>query len=117
MTFTALYAVDEPTPESIAALPGTVVLEFGTAWCGHCIAAQPDIEAVLSNQSDVRHIKVEDGRGRPLGRAFNVKLWPTLVVLRDGVERARVVRPTGTDALQDALSQASDSDDAVKSSP
>jgi len=117
MTFTALYAVDEPTPESIAALPGTVVLEFGIAWCGYCIAAQPDIEAVLSNQSDVRHIKVEDGRGRPLGRAFKVKLWPTLVVLRDGVERARVVRPTGTDALQDALSQASGSDDAMESSP
>lgn len=38
-------------------------------------------------------MKIEDGRGRPLGRAFGIKLWPTLVFLRDGVEVARVVRP------------------------
>jgi thioredoxin 1 len=28
-----------------------------------------------------------------LGRAFKVKLWPTVVLLRDGLEVARVVRP------------------------
>jgi thioredoxin 1 len=36
---------------------------------------------------------VEDGRGRPLGRAYRVKLWPTLVLLCDGQEIARAVRP------------------------
>jgi thioredoxin 1 len=51
----------------------------------------------------VRHLKVEDGRGRPLGRAFGVRLWPTLVLLRDGEELARVVRPAGADALQRLL--------------
>ena len=39
---------------------------------------------------------MEDGRGSPLGRSFRVKLWPTLVLMRDGVEVARVVRPRGT---------------------
>jgi thioredoxin 1 len=108
MTFTAIYAVDEPSPESIAALPGMAVLEFGTAWCGHCVAAQPAIEDLLSTQPQVRHLKIEDGRGRPLGRAFKVKLWPTLVFLRDGVERARVVRPTDVEPLRRALAQAAD---------
>jgi thioredoxin 1 len=37
----------------------------------------------------VRHVKVEDGSGRRLGRSFGVKLWPTLVFLRDGREVAR----------------------------
>jgi thioredoxin 1 len=117
MTFTAVYASDEPSPEAIAALPGTVLLEFGAPWCGHCIAAQPGIEAVLSEQPGIRHIKVEDGRGRPLGRAFKVKLWPTLVVLRDGVERSRVVRPTGADPLRLALEQMGDGQSGPKSPP
>jgi thioredoxin 1 len=39
------------------------------------------------------HLWVEDGKGRPLGRSFAVKLWPTLILLRDGQEVARVVRP------------------------
>ena len=37
-----------------------------------------------------------EDRGRqrqPLGRSFRVKLWPTLVFLRDGEEVARLVRP------------------------
>jgi len=117
MTFTAVYAVDEPSPEAIAALPGTVLLEFGAPWCGHCLAAQPGIEAVLSERPGIRHIKVEDGRGRTLGRAFKVKLWPTLVVLHDGVERSRVVRPTGAAPVRLALEQAAGSQGVSKPSP
>lgn len=117
MTFTALYPADEPTLASISALPGVVVVEFGTPWCGYCIAAQPAIEAALSAQPQVRHIKVEDGRGRPLGRAFHVKLWPTLIFLRDGIERARVVRPGGIDSLELALAQAIGGEDAATSPP
>lgn len=32
-----------------------------------------------------------------------MKLWPTLIFLRDGQELARVVRPTNRAALDDAL--------------
>jgi thioredoxin 1 len=51
----------------------------------------------------VRHVKVEDGSGRPLGRSYRVKLWPTLVFLRDGQEVARLVRPRDAQAISDAL--------------
>jgi len=32
----------------------------------------------LSQHAQWRHIRVEDGPGRALGRSFRVKLWPTL---------------------------------------
>ena len=51
----------------------------------------------------MRHLKVEDGPGRPLGRSFGVKLWPTFVFLRDGKETARLVRPRDPSALRQAL--------------
>ena len=98
------YQNDNPTPEQIAARQGPVVLEFGTDWCGHCRAAQPVVAQALAQQPQWQHLKVEDGPGRALGRSYRVKLWPTLLVLRDGQEVARVVRPTAVQDVLNALS-------------
>ena len=92
--------MNEPTRQEIDATREPLVLEFGATWCGYCQAAQPDITAVLKEHPAVRHIKVEDGKGRPLGRSFRVKLWPTLVYLENGVEQARVVRPEDRAAVE-----------------
>ncbi|SET28005.1 thioredoxin 1 [Nitrosospira multiformis] len=51
----------------------------------------------------MRHIRIEDGKGRRLGRSFGVKLWPTLIFLKDGKEMARLVRPENSDLIQRAL--------------
>ena len=54
----------------------------------------------------MRHLKIEDGSGRRLGRSFRVKLWPTLIVFKEGQELARLVRPTGAAELREALALA-----------
>jgi thioredoxin 1 len=90
----ASYEAEAQTRAEIDALPGATVLEFGNDWCEYCQAAQPAIAAAMRRLGGVRHIKVADGKGRPLGRSFGVKLWPTLIFLRDGREIARSVRPT-----------------------
>lgn len=99
------YSTDAPTRDDVNALPGAVVLEFGTDWCGYCQQAQPVVGEVLAAHPSVRHVKVEDGPGRPLGRSFGIKLWPTLVFLVEGREVARVVRPRRADELGDAMRQ------------
>ena len=101
----APYSAEAPTREDVDALPGATVLEFGTDWCGYCQGAQPHITGALASRGELRHLKIEDGKGRKLGRTFGVKLWPTLVFLVDGKEVARVVRPTGEAAIRDALAQ------------
>lgn len=97
------YATTAPSREEVDALAGATVLEFGTGWCGWCRAAQPLIGAAFASYPDVRHIKVEDGPGRPLGRSFRVKLWPTLVFLKDGREVARVTRPNSLDEVREGF--------------
>lgn len=97
------YCEQEPTRADVDALPGATLLEFGSPFCGHCLRAQPLIAAATSGHSGLRHLKIFDGRGRPLGRSFRVKLWPTLILLRDGVELARVVRPQDASAAAAAL--------------
>ena len=103
MSMTHSFATTEPSRDEIDALRGPTILEFGTPWCGFCQRAQPLIETAFAQHPGIDHIKVEDGSGRPLGRSFRVKLWPTLVFLRDGKEVARLVRPGATGDITEAM--------------
>lgn len=103
MPYTAQHLAQAPTRADTERLPGTTLLEFGTPWCGYCQNAQPLIAQALQQRSDVAHVKVEDGKGQPLGRSYSVRLWPTLVVLQHGQEVARVVRPSSAASITEAL--------------
>ena len=97
------YAETEPQRAELDRLAGPALVEFGSPWCGHCRRAQPLIAESLAGHPAVRHLKIADATGRPLGRSFGVKLWPTLVFLRDGKEIARLVRPRDAGAIREAL--------------
>lgn len=98
------YLSPDETPgrEEVDRLPGAVLLEFGTEWCGHCHALAPVIARLLQAHPEVRHVKVEDGPGRPLGRSFRVRLWPNLVFLKDGATVRQLARPSHQE-LKDAF--------------
>ena len=97
------YAATEPKRAEVDALQGATLLEFGSPWCGYCRRAQPLISAALAAHPGVRHLKIADASGRRLGRSFRVKLWPTLVFLKDGAEIGRLVRPGGAPEIREAL--------------
>jgi thioredoxin 1 len=122
------YTPVHPTRAALEAMPGKVVLEFGVDWCPHCQrAAGPVAEAlstaglrvadstgaaicrgetpVAATADTLQYWRLEDERARPLGRSFKVKLWPTLLFLQDGVEVARVVRPTTVAEVTAGLEQ------------
>ncbi len=103
MQATEKFNTVELLRQDIDQLTGTTVIEFGTDWCEHCQAAEPLLAAALSTCPQVRLLKVEDGKGRKLGRSYRVTLWPTLIFLNDGVEVTRLVRPTDVDDIARAL--------------
>ena len=103
MSFETQYANPGPNRAEVDALPGATVLEFGTPWCGWCRGAQPLFAEAFARHAQLRHLKVEDGSGRALGRSFGVKLWPTVVFLKDGQEVARLVRPHDASAVRRAF--------------
>ena len=109
MPFTATYSTHAPSRAEVDALPDFTLLEFGTDWCGHCRAVQSPLAAAIAGR-DIRHLKIEDGPGRPLGRSFRVKLWPTLILLHQGEELARLVRPTSSADITEALDISSNKD-------
>jgi thioredoxin 1 len=83
----------EPTRDEIDQTEGPVLLEFGASWCPYCQALAPKLAGLLSKYPGIRHIRIEDGPGRPLGRSFQVKLWPSLVFLRNGQVVKELARP------------------------
>lgn len=87
------YTESQPSRAEVDGGRGHLLLDFGTEWCGHCQAARAAVDAWVAAHPGVRHVRVEDGPGRSLGRSFRIKLWPSLVLLREGSELARVVRP------------------------
>lgn len=105
VTMNDSYGVDEPTRAEIDALQQPTVVEFGAPWCPHCQAAQPLIAAAFASHPQVRHLKIEDASGRPLGRSFRVKLWPTFIFLQAGKEIVRLVRPSNVQAIEQALAR------------
>ncbi len=96
---------NEPNRADLDQLKGATLVEFGTDWCGYCQAAQPIIVSALINYPRTLHIKIEDGKGRRLGRSYSIKLWPTLIFLKNGTEIKRLVRPDNPEVIAEALAE------------
>jgi thioredoxin 1 len=105
MGFIREYVANEPRRQEVDRLAGAALLEFGNSWCGHCRRAGPLIEEAFVNHARVRHFRISDASSRRLGRSFGVKLWPTLVFLRDGKEVSRLVRPDDAAAILRAFEE------------
>lgn len=103
MAYSADYLRSDPSRAEVGGLTGATVIEFGSPWCGHCRRAEPAIRQAFETHPAIRHIKVADASGKRLGRSFRVKLWPTLVFLKDGAEVRRLVRPSSADEVQKAM--------------
>lgn len=99
MPYQSQWEQESITRDEVNKLEGATLIEFGAEWCPHCQAVQSKLKEVLSD-STVRHLKIEDGRGRPLGRSFKVKLWPNFVLLRDGEVIEQQARPSEDELAQ-----------------
>ena len=97
-----LAEAEAPTRDEVDHTSGVLLLEFGTPDCGYCRALAPQVQALVAQHPEVRHLKIEDGPGQALGRSFQVRLWPSFVFLREGAVLRQLARP-GARELNEAF--------------
>jgi len=103
MQVTKHYTDMPPSRAEINAMSGPMLIEFGSPGCGYCLAAQALLRDAALEAPDLPHLKVADGKGRPLGRSFQVRLWPTFIYMKDGKEVSRLVRPNSAEEIRRAF--------------
>ncbi len=64
MAYQARYEEGAAPAEQQGKASGWLLLEFGTNWCGHCMAAQAPLKQVLTDYPHLKHIKEEAARER-----------------------------------------------------
>ncbi|HHJ12909.1 MAG TPA: thioredoxin [Gammaproteobacteria bacterium] len=69
-----------------------VLVDFWADWCAPCIAIAPVLERVLESlRGKVRlaRLEVDEGENMKLAGHYRVRGFPTIILFRDGEERAR----------------------------
>jgi thioredoxin-like negative regulator of GroEL len=84
------------------------LLFFTSSRSGHCRRVEGFLAQVLQRRRNhgTFRLHVVDEQARPeLARHFNVTEYPTLVVVADRVEQARLERPRGCREIESMLSR------------
>ena len=69
----------------------TVLIDFYAEWCGPCKAYSPIVEAVASENEDIKVVKIDVDNAQDIAMKYQVMSIPTTVVIKDGKEVNRVV--------------------------
>jgi thioredoxin 1 len=70
--------------------PGLTMVDFHASWCGPCRTLAPIIERV-SEEKNVKLLKVDADESGELTTSFGVRGIPTVIFFKDGQEVDRVV--------------------------
>ena len=63
---------------------GVTLVDFFATWCGPCRMLSPELEKLAEKRTDINVIKVDVDEFGELAALYNVRVVPTLVLLKDG---------------------------------
>ena len=69
-----------------------ILIDFWADWCSPCIAIAPTLKAVIADYSGevaLAKLEVDEGENMKLAGRYQVRGFPTVILFRNGEERAR----------------------------
>lgn len=83
--------------------PGTALVDFYADWCGPCKMVAPVVDEIAEERTDISVGKVNVDESAELAKQYRVMSIPTLIVLKDGKEAARMIGYTPKEDILAAL--------------
>ena len=68
-----------------------VLIDFWATWCGPCRMIAPMVEEIAEEREDILVGKVDVDSEPELAKRFRIVSIPTLILVKDGKETARVM--------------------------
>lgn len=89
----ALPEVNDATFDAeVAQSPVPVLLDFGATWCGPCKALKPILEGLAPAYAGrAKLVYVDADKARATAVKFNVTQLPTVVFVKGGQEKGRLI--------------------------
>jgi thioredoxin 1 len=105
-----ITVVTEDDAEELLAAPnGRVLIEFGSRWCSACRSLEPALAAIARERAGAIIVgQVDVLESETLAKRFDVRSLPTLLLLRDGTEVARILGARSKRSIDNALAAAFD---------
>ena len=77
--------------ELVASSDRPVLIDFWATWCGPCRMIAPIVEEIAAEREDILVGKVDVDNEPELAKSFRIVSIPTLILVKDGKETARVM--------------------------
>lgn len=68
-----------------------VLIDFFADWCGPCKMLLPIVDEIAQESEDIKVVKINVDESPDIAMDYRVMSIPTLIVIKDGQEKARSV--------------------------
>jgi thioredoxin 1 len=83
-----------------------VLLDFSATWCGPCKRQGPILEELKTRMGDlieIRELDVDEAENREMAIKCEIRVVPTLIILKNDEIKQRLEGVTGADELETYL--------------
>lgn len=83
-----------------------VLIDFWASWCGPCRMLSPLIDELAEEHSEFKFCKVNVDEEEILAKNFGIMSIPTLIVFKNGEQKAKSVGAVPKDAILELIKNA-----------
>ena len=100
MSDNVIHVNDDSFDSEVLGADRAVLVDFWAEWCVPCHMVSPVVEEIArANPERLRAVKMNVDDNPETARKFSVLSIPTLILFKDGQEKARVVGARGKEAI------------------
>jgi thioredoxin 1 len=82
---------------------GIWAVKFGATWCAPCKTMGNVLAKVKEEFGEVRFLEVDVDEAPQLAKEYKIRSLPTVILIREGQEQARLVGAVKTEPLRKAF--------------